>query len=143
QAQGWTDSGTFPRFVIDMNGDGLADIIGFGSGNVKVALNTGTGFAAPQTWLSTEFTQAQGWTDFSTCPRFVIDMNGDGLPDIIGFAQGNVRVALNTGTGFAAPQTWLSTEFAQSQGWTDNSTYPRFVADVNGDGLPDIVGFAQ
>jgi hypothetical protein len=33
--------------------------------------------------------------------------------------------------------------FSQAQGWTNQNTYPRALADVNGDGLDDIVGFAS
>jgi hypothetical protein len=127
-----------------MNGDGLPDIVGFGGSNglgVSVTLNTGTAFAAaPGGGLVGQYTPASGWTDNNTYPRLLVDVNGDGLPDIVGFDCCGVLVALNTGTGFTAPSHWLSGQYGTGQGWSDDNTYPRFVVDVNGDGLPDIVG---
>lgn len=142
-AQGWSNDNSFPRFVIDVNGDGLPDVVGFDNLGVVVSLNTGTSLAAPVRW-STSFASGpdKPWIDNNTFPRFVLDMNGDGRPDIVGFDNAGVVVALNTGASFAAPTRW-STSFASGSGqpWTDMNSFPRFLADVNGDGLPDIVGF--
>jgi hypothetical protein len=67
-------------------------------------------------------------------------VNGDGLPDVVGFGASDVYVALNTGTSFGAALPWLS-GYGISTGWSDNATYPRILADVNGDGLADLVAF--
>ena len=139
-SSGWTDNNTYPRFVTDVNGDGLPDIVGFAASGVYVALNTGTGFGGRQLWTSDPWGVSSGWTDNNTYPRFVTDVNGDGLPDIVGFAASGVYVALNTGTGFGGRQLWLA-GFGVNSGWSDNNTYPRMLVDVNGDGLPDVVGF--
>ncbi len=38
-----------PRFLVDITGDGMADIVGFGDAGVYVAINNGDGtFQAPQ-----------------------------------------------------------------------------------------------
>lgn len=142
-AQGWSDNTTFPRFMVDVNGDGLPDIVGFSGGGVYVALNYGDGtFAAPSYGLNGQYGTAQGWTDNNTYPRLLVDVNGDGFPDVVGFSGSGVYVALNNKNGtFAAPSYWLSNQFSPAQGYVNNSVNPRFLADVNGDGLPDIVGF--
>jgi hypothetical protein len=141
---GWIDNNKFPRWVIDVNGDGLPDVVGFGAGGVRVALNTGgTGFAADQPWGGAGFGYNLGWPDDDTMPRVLADVNGDGLPDIVGFASGGVRVALNTGSSFATDQPWGVASFGLNAGWTNNSKFPRYLVDVNGDGLPDVVGFGS
>jgi len=139
----WTNHSIYPRMLADVNGDGLPDIVGFASDGVYVSLNTGTSFAAPTPWVAYFGTKAGGWTNHSIYPRMLADVNGDGLPDIVGFASDGVYVTLNTGTSFAAPTQWVAHYGTLAGGWTNRNTYPRMLADVNGDGLPDIVGFAS
>ncbi|OYQ43400.1 hypothetical protein CHU94_00135 [Rhodoferax sp. TH121] len=141
-SQGWSDNNTLPRQLVDVNGDGLPDVVGFNATGVQVALNTGSGFSAPTAWLNAQFGTSQGWTDNNVMPRQLVDVNGDGRPDIVGFNASGVQVALNTGSGFAAPTTWIQNQFGKDQGWTNNTDNPRQLVDINNDGLPDIVGFA-
>src|SRR6185369_1403917 len=98
-SSGWSDSNTYPRQLIDVNGDGLPDVVGFANEGVYVALNTGTAFG-PSTQWSPSYGVSGGWSDSNTYPRQLIDVNGDGFPDVVGFASGGVYVALNTGTAF-------------------------------------------
>jgi len=133
-----------PFHAVDMNGDGMADVAGFATDGVWVALSTGTSFATATKW-TTEFasTAAAGWNDESKYPRAFADMNGDGLPDIVGFSKTGVMVALSTGTGFAPATKW-TTSFgfdAANGSWTSEGVKPRRLADMNGDGRIDIVGF--
>lgn len=137
-AEGWAVQ-HHPRTLVDVNGDGRADIVAFASNGVYVALNTGSSFAGMQLWYA-GFGTGKGWTVDKT-PRFLQDMNKDGLPDIVGFADGGVFVALNTGTKFAAAKRW-TTDFRGSDGWSMRH-HPRALADVNGDGRPDVVGIAS
>ena len=123
------------RELVDVDGDGLADLIGFKNG-VQVSLNTGTDFAAPQVWLD-DLDAAHGW-QIKQHLRRIVDVNGDQLPDIVGFRDG-VQVALNTGTGFTAPTVWLK-GFDTARGWQIKQ-HLRQLVDVNGDGLADVVGF--
>ena len=141
-AGGWSSDDTYPREVADVNGDGMADIVGFAQNGVWVALATGQGnFAQPTFELSAFGVTAGGWSSDDTYPRKVADVNGDGMADIVGFGNAGVYVSLATGGGsFAAPVFTLSS-FGTAGGWTSENLYPREVADVNADGRADIVGF--
>ncbi|RTL56533.1 MAG: hypothetical protein EKK46_04160, partial [Rhodocyclaceae bacterium] len=131
----------FVRTLADVNGDGLLDVVGFKSDGVYVALNAGSGFGASQKW-SSEFGTASAiaYPTYSVNPRMMQDINGDGLPDVVGFANGGVYVGLNTGSGFSPAVLWLA-DFGVNAGYTNMDSAPRAMADVNGDGLPDLVGF--
>ncbi|WP_253707510.1 FG-GAP-like repeat-containing protein [Bradyrhizobium sp. WD16] len=137
---GWTDTNTYPRMLVDVNGDGLPDVVGFGGDGVDVSLNTGTSFGPLQNWIA-NFVSAAGYQGNNVYPRMLADVNGDGLPDVVGFAATGVYVSLNTGTSFGTPQLWVA-YFVKNAGFSDSNTYPRMLADLNGDGLPDVVGFA-
>ncbi len=142
-AGSWSSDNTYPREVADVNGDGRADIIAFSSVGVYESLATAGGhFAAPTFELAAFGTDAGGWSSDNTYPRFVADVNGDGMADIVGFAQSGVYVSLATGGGhLAAPTFELAAFGVNAGGWTSDDLYPRTLADVNGDGMADIVGF--
>lgn len=137
-SQGW-DSIKHIRTAADINGDGKADIIGFGQDDVTVALSTGTGFATPAVW-NTAFAYNDTWR-VDVHPRFVADVNGDKKADIVGFANAEVVVALSDGTSFTQYAEW-SREFVAFAGW-DSTKHIRTLADMNGDGKADIVGFGE
>ena len=112
QAGFWTSYDLDPRQLGDVNGDGKADIVGFGQAGVYVSLNDGTGrFAPPQLVLNAFGTGAQAgfWTSYDLDPRQLGDVNGDGKADIVGLGKSGVYVSLNDGTGrFAPPQLVLN-----------------------------------
>lgn len=131
-----------PRHIVDVNDDGLADVVGFSNGGILVALNQNGSFQAAKMWVASYGIKSGGWHS-SIHPRHVVDVNGDHLPDILGFANNGVHVSLNTGSeSFTAPQHWLAQFGNKAGGWAAQR-HPRFVKDINGDGLPDIVGFAN
>lgn len=137
---GW-DVAKHPRKLADINGDGLADIIGFGTTHVYTALAKGDGTFANPVAVLQSFTVSSGGWQVDKHPREVADINGDGLADIVGFGTNGVYTALATGNGrFASPRFVLSS-FAISAGGWQVDKHPRVLADVNGDGLNDIVGF--
>jgi hypothetical protein len=143
--QGWESQEKFPRFMADINGDGKADIVGFGSGKVFVAFSTGTGFEQPQAFPEF-FTSNVGysWNDLdqngkSLYGRSIADINGDGKADIVGFYYWGTIVMTSNGREFNPPYI-AHYEFSYDK-WGMPNTYPRMLADVNGDGKADIVGF--
>jgi hypothetical protein len=112
-------------------------LVGIGGGFLGPAFVPGTSFWGAQTG---------GWSSQDKYPRLIADVTGDGLADIVGFAQNGVYVSLATGTGgFSAPAFANGTSFwgTQTGGWSSQNLFPRELADVNGDGMADLVGFAQ
>ncbi|SMH28420.1 beta strand repeat-containing protein [Azospirillum agricola] len=141
---GWTNQDVFPRTVADVNGDGRADIIGFAYSSIQVALSQADGtFAPAMTALSGAYVYSSGFTSDDFGPRAVADINGDGRADIIGFGNNAVYVTYGQADGtFTNNQIVLTNSFGAGNGWTSQNAYPRTIADVNGDGQADIIGFA-
>jgi hypothetical protein len=123
----------------DVNGDGKPDLIvsnqcmassdcGSNSpGEISVFLNNGDGtFQTPATYNSGgNFAYAIA----------VADVNGDGKPDLVvsNASSGTVGVLLGNGNGtFQNPVTYAS-------GGVNPAPGPLVIADVNGDGKPDLV----
>ena len=66
------------------------------------------------------------------------------MADIVAFGHGGVYVSLATGNGhFAQPTFELANFGVGAGGWSSHDLYPRKLADVNGDGMADIVGFGH
>jgi hypothetical protein len=144
-AGGWSSDTVFHRELGDVNGDGRADIVGFGGAGTYIAFSTGNGFSDPilarQTFGADQ--SAGGWSDDNLFPRQVGDLNGDGRTDIIGFGADEVYVAFGTANGITNPAPALNSfgSALAAGGWSSNSAFPRVVADINGDHSADIVGF--
>src|SRR5262249_58070267 len=84
-----------------------------------------------------------GCTSQDLYPRTLADVNGDNMADIVGFGgAGGIVVSLATGGGNFAPPTSQLSVFGPDAGWSSDTTYPRQLADINGNGTADIVGFA-
>ncbi len=131
--------------VADVNGDGIPDLVVANEygvngsshpSNTAVLIGNGDGtFQAPVTYATGNGTNGQ------SAQVQVADVNGDGMPDIIvqnrqpttinGATTGLVSVLINAGHGTFLPQQTYATVFLPEG---------RFaVADLNGDGHPDIV----
>ncbi len=139
--QGWATQNGFARTVGDVNGDGKADIVGFGYAGALVALGNGDGTFRPAVTAIANFGVNQGWTSDNTYHRAVADVNGDGKADIVGFGIAGTYVALSNGDGTFANAGLVLNDFGASQGWSSNDSFSRLVTDVNGDDVSDIVGF--
>jgi Peptidase M10 serralysin C terminal len=144
-AGGWSSDNTYPRVLADVSADGRADIVAFSSAGVYESLATGNGdFMAPTFELAAFGTTAGGWSSDDTYPRRLADVNGDTRADIIAFSSAGVYESLATGNGdFMAPTFELAAFGTMAGGWSSNDTYPRELADVDGDGMADIVGFSS
>jgi len=140
-AAGWR-SDRHLRFVEDIDGDDFSDIVGMGDGGVFVSHSYGESFEEPNLVLP-EFGYYAGNWDVQKHPRKLVDVNGDGLLDIVGFKDKGVIISYNMGLGeFDEPfmaVDWFGADMSAG-GWTE--AHPRFIGDVNGDGKADFVGFA-
>lgn len=148
-AGGWTSDDRYPRAMADVNGDGRADIVGFGNDGVFVALANNSGSFLPSQVASLNFgfnPGAGGWTSDNTYPRELADVNGDNRADIVAFGEGGTYVALGQANGTFGATFVATGQFGHSVGaggWASDDRYHRELADVNGDNRDDIVGFGN
>lgn len=146
--------------VVELNGDGLPDMmqsyryIEASDGTERYEKHVllgqvGGGYVATDLWQIPDnayFVYHYNGRDLGTR---AVDVNGDGLTDLVvskllvrngqdEVGQGDVRVYINDGVGsFALSSEWNtgSVYFVDS----DNKSLGTRVADINGDGLPDLI----
>jgi hypothetical protein len=117
--------------TMDVDGDGVTDIVHFtSSGSIyRIWASNGDG-----TFGIREFTAA-GDADLASGSWQVLDVNGDGLADLVHLTTTNglARIWISNGDGTFAISSFSSpiTEDLNYGGW--------LVLDVNGDGLADLV----
>lgn len=159
----------FGTQLVDVNGDGRDDIVvayeapnsfknytGLLPATQKgVYINTGTGFERDDTFtgLPPFVAWNQNKKRLNNLARTFLDVNGDGLPDIVtsyfysesngsSYANTTSEVLLNTGHGWVGSDLRFPAALAyrpDEQGMKEfNDTGTRF-ADVNGDGLVDVL----
>jgi hypothetical protein len=142
EAGGWRVE-RHPRLLVDLTGDGLADIIGFGNAGVWVALNNGAGSFHPPAFVLADFGYDAGGWRVDRHVRLLADLTGDGLPDIVGFGNDGVWVAFGNGNGTFQPPHQVLSNFSFNLGGWRVQRHPRFAADLTGDGRADILGFGD
>lgn len=128
--------------LADVNGDALVDLVqsyGTDAGRHRVYRNTGTGWSLDSPW---SVPADAGFVTDSGEDNAVrlADVNGDGLADLVqsyGTDPGRQRVWLNTGSGWQLSDWTVPAEagFVTDDGGNNGVQ----LADVNGDGLDDLV----
>ncbi len=126
-----------PFLSMDVNGDGNEDMVefdpgAFGSRIRRTWLSTGTSFVLTEE-VELSFSNAGDWF-------LAMDLNGDGRCDVVSIES--------TGLGYEQRQLWLSNGEGFVAGPTDTqSEFGRhteiMAADVNGDGLSEMISVAQ
>ena len=135
-----------PRMLMDMDGTGGADIVAFGDAGTYISYFSPAGdtFTAPALKIP-NFGFAQGWR-VGVHPRDVGQVDVGGPTDVVGFGYGGTSVAYGQGGQFGTTYTGVRTQvrdFGVAQGWRDENLHPRTLADVNVDGIQDLVGFGN
>lgn len=162
-AQHESHNGATMVSLVDLNGDGLADLYLTKSGvdengttlRPSVYFNTGNGFSTVSTsWPLQAGAFAQGESYSGNTTTSLVDLNGDGLPDLYVTRSGANEngtaytpvVYFNTGNGFSGIATPWTLPGVVAQGQTltqtsdevSNSTTTVSLRDFDGDGMPDL-----
>src|SRR5256885_564695 len=123
--------------MVDVNGDGKADLCARGSAGVSCAISTGTSFGALSLWQPAlaAFSNANGWNNvqnYSTI-RFG-DLNRDHRADVCGRTAFGVYCALSNGSSAFGPLTQWQRDFSDANGWASPEYYTTIaLADLDGD----------
>ena len=143
------------KMLIDINGDGLTDEVGrlnrlprgVRSVPFQIRLHNGAGFDEPIEWEgatdSLAVTTVHSHKQALYAIKLMMDMDGDGRPDIVerninrSREPGNYMVYLNTGAGFAPAADWGPGEARFVMDTDGRAFTTKLLMDINGDGLPD------
>ncbi|MFI7582156.1 hypothetical protein ACH9D3_17340, partial [Kocuria sp. M4R5S9] len=88
-----------------------------------------------------DFGHDQGWR-VDRHPRFVERTTSRQGADVVGLGDRGTYFSFS-GPGETMSAAWLGfEEFGHHQGWRVER-HPRALADVSGDGIPDVVGFGE
>ena len=128
--------------LADVNGDGLVDILisnNYDGTTIerKGYINNGAGWTENANWQPPVTYFVEHGEDFGT---HLVDINADGLPDIVHSNNNDginpsKRVFINNGNGWTEDTTWYTPVYFIEN---DSDRGVR-LADVNGDGLTDLI----
>jgi hypothetical protein len=122
--------------MLDMNGDGMADLCGRGPGGIQCYLANGEGF--DDGLPGPELSDANGWGS----PQYYAtirsgDITGDGMDDLCARGAAGFMCWPSTGDGFGEQiggPTWND-----AGGWGEMRHWATIrLADITGDGLMDL-----
>ncbi|WP_191968645.1 RHS repeat-associated core domain-containing protein [Cellvibrio sp. KY-GH-1] len=112
-------------FVVDVNGDGLTDVVSLGyDKKLVIKMSNGLGFNAAQEWITLS------GLDGSASPQFM-DYNGDGIVDVIWRDLNEGKMKVQYGGLSSLPQAIFNTSVDKKESY--------LLADVSGDGVADYV----
>jgi hypothetical protein len=96
-------------------------------------------------WGQNYMTANWGWLTTKD-PRLLARVNRDSAADLVGFGGAGVYLSFSSGTQFNPPHfgtaQFVLAEFGSDHGWTVTN-HVRTLADIDGDGLDDIVAFGD
>lgn len=114
--------------IADMNGDGLPDLVS-ADFNVSLFVQTSAGtFAAPINLYS----GGANWVALG-------DLNGDGAADVALTDAVGVKILMHTGAASSSTYAAPLTVFTQTPNFNVAGANLIAIADVNGDGLNDLI----
>lgn len=153
--------------LVDVNGDGLLDLMRASAGSnawsypyTAIYLNNGSGWSSSSGWSlpdcynSANFESCLVKSNYNDNGVRIIDVNGDGLPDVVraspndeGWSYDTAKTWINNGSGWVVDNTWKMPSCIGDFGsqyeacfitpdYKDNGVR---LADINGDNLPDIL----
>ncbi|MBS2028632.1 MAG: VCBS repeat-containing protein [Deltaproteobacteria bacterium] len=125
--------------MVDVDGDGKADVCGRAKAGIVCWRSLGTSFDT-NILSGPAWSDANGWdapTYYETIQY--ADINGDGKMDVCGRGPNGVECWLSNGTGF--PTQVVGPTWSDASGW-DQLAYGSTVqfADIDGDGKADVCG---
>jgi RHS repeat-associated protein len=127
--------GANSQWIIDMNGDGLPDLLYLENStkNYHVLINNGNSFNTDTMWGTRS--KDVPWDGANS--QWIIDINGDGLPDLLYLENStkNYHVLINNGTGFNTDITWGT----RSKDVPWNGVNSQWIIDINGDSFQDLM----
>lgn len=130
--------------VADLNGDGLPDMLYYdtnvASGVSEAWLNTGNGWTPNNAYSSPVKIGHNG----ANQGVGFLDVNGDGIPDLLKNDNGSVAFHYGTGSGFGSNFSYLTAPY-HLDGATGNAAEAAgsLFGDINGDGLVDQVWYKK
>jgi len=112
--------------LVDMNGDGKADVCGRGGAGFYCAFSNGLSFQGGFSVVADNFSDANGWNQLDHYQNmfWIHDMNGDGMPDICGRGSAGIICQFQQGPSmpFSAPILWVN-NFGDNYGWGSEPYY--------------------
>jgi len=119
----------FPIAVVDLNGDGIPDILATSDDGLAVLLGgPGLTFSTPLHYANSVVGYSSG-VPLPTQSQLA-DMNGDGLPDLVSVGPNGIYILYANSNGSYASA--FAPEVTEVIGYAT-------MADFNGDGIPDVV----
>lgn len=137
-ASGWSRPEYWSTIrLVDLDGDGRADLCARAAAGVRCHLSEGSGFS--DAIVGPAWADASGWGDYDNYStiRFA-DLDADGDADLCARANSGVLCHRWVGDGFE-PEAIVGPELSDDSGWSNVRYYStiRF-ADVDGDGAADL-----